>query len=183
MSALLSPWSRRNARRGAVIGALAIAAWWLFFSRAPWMERLGALALMVVALVVTARFLHVSIAGGVSTAPERGARIGVADAELAGMLQESMASIGVELVMHQRVVEVAAKEAGHVAPVLDGARPQVRGRLAPLAALARDALEVLRAAGPAVEADDPAQRGRGVHDSRSQVTGVPASWTPPLGMT
>ena len=30
-----------------VFGGLGIVLWWLFFSRAPWSERLGALALMV----------------------------------------------------------------------------------------------------------------------------------------
>jgi hypothetical protein len=48
---------------GTVIVALIIVLWWLFFSRAPWAERLGALALMAVALFVTSRFLHISVAG------------------------------------------------------------------------------------------------------------------------
>ncbi|KAA0227511.1 hypothetical protein EDS67_16070 [candidate division KSB1 bacterium] len=43
---------------------LVVVVWWLFFSRAPWIERLGALVLMVVALAVTKRFVHPSIAGG-----------------------------------------------------------------------------------------------------------------------
>jgi outer membrane protein assembly factor BamB len=43
-------------------GGLVIVAWWLFFSRAPWSERLGALVLMVVAVVATKRFVHQSIA-------------------------------------------------------------------------------------------------------------------------
>ena len=38
--------------------------WWLFFSRAPWAERLYAIALMVIAVVVTKRVVHPSIAGG-----------------------------------------------------------------------------------------------------------------------
>jgi outer membrane protein assembly factor BamB len=38
--------------------------WWLFFSRAPWVERVGALVLMVVAIIATKRFVHESIAGG-----------------------------------------------------------------------------------------------------------------------
>ena len=49
---------------GGLAGAVAILVWWLFFSRAPWFERGGALALMVGAMVVTSQFLHVSIAGG-----------------------------------------------------------------------------------------------------------------------
>src|SRR6185503_10758627 len=43
---------------------LSIFVWWIFFSRAPWSERLGAIAVMIVALFVTSRFIHVSIAGG-----------------------------------------------------------------------------------------------------------------------
>src|SRR5438093_861664 len=35
---------------GGVVGALAILVWWLFFSRARWFERVGAIALMVVAI-------------------------------------------------------------------------------------------------------------------------------------
>jgi len=44
--------------------ALAIAVWWLFFSRAPWSERVGALLLIAVAMFVTFRFLHISIRTG-----------------------------------------------------------------------------------------------------------------------
>jgi outer membrane protein assembly factor BamB len=47
---------------GTVIGGLAIVVWWAFFSRAPWSERLGAIALMIVSLFVTSRILHVSVA-------------------------------------------------------------------------------------------------------------------------
>ena len=46
-----------------VLGALAIVVWWLFFSRASWAERLGALALMIVALLLTRLIVHQSIAG------------------------------------------------------------------------------------------------------------------------
>jgi outer membrane protein assembly factor BamB len=49
---------------GSVVGALAIVVWWLFFSRAPWSERLGALVLMVITLLATSRLVHASIAGG-----------------------------------------------------------------------------------------------------------------------
>jgi outer membrane protein assembly factor BamB len=46
---------------GGVIGGLAILVWWTFFSRVPWLERLGILVLMVVALVITNHFLDVSL--------------------------------------------------------------------------------------------------------------------------
>jgi len=48
---------------GGVVCGLAILLWWLFFSRAPWSERLGAVALMVVALFAAKPFLHHSVAG------------------------------------------------------------------------------------------------------------------------
>ncbi len=47
---------------GGVILGLGVALWWLFFSRAPWPERLGAIALMVVVLYLTRYILHESIA-------------------------------------------------------------------------------------------------------------------------
>ncbi|HVL68744.1 MAG TPA: PQQ-binding-like beta-propeller repeat protein [Vicinamibacterales bacterium] len=46
-----------------VVAALAIVLWWVFFSRAPWVERLGAVALIVVALAATRPLLHESVAG------------------------------------------------------------------------------------------------------------------------
>src|SRR6185503_963937 len=52
---------------GLFTGLGAVAAliiWWLFFSRAPWAERVGAVALMVAAVLATRPFLHVSIATG-----------------------------------------------------------------------------------------------------------------------
>lgn len=48
---------------GSVIGTLAIIVWWLFFSRARWSERLGALAMMVVAVIATRAVAHESIIG------------------------------------------------------------------------------------------------------------------------
>src|SRR5512138_1448250 len=42
--------------------ALAIGVWWLIFSRAPWYERVGALILIVLAVIGTKRIVHVSIA-------------------------------------------------------------------------------------------------------------------------
>jgi outer membrane protein assembly factor BamB len=52
------------AMMGAVVGALLILLWWLFFSRAPWSERLGVIVLMIVTLFATSRVVHASIAGG-----------------------------------------------------------------------------------------------------------------------
>ena len=49
---------------GGIVGGLAVVVWWLFFSRAPWSERLGAVVLMIVALVATSRIVHESIATG-----------------------------------------------------------------------------------------------------------------------
>ena len=49
---------------GGLVGALAIVVWWVFFSRAPWSERLGAVVLMIVAPFVTRPLLHKSIATG-----------------------------------------------------------------------------------------------------------------------
>ena len=50
---------------GGLVCALAIVVWWVFFSRAPWSERLGAVVLMILAMVATSRVIHVSIAKGV----------------------------------------------------------------------------------------------------------------------
>jgi outer membrane protein assembly factor BamB len=44
--------------------AAVILVWWLFFSRAPWSERIGAVVLMIVALAATDAVVHESIKGG-----------------------------------------------------------------------------------------------------------------------
>ncbi|MBZ5499387.1 MAG: PQQ-like beta-propeller repeat protein [Acidobacteriia bacterium] len=49
---------------GGLFGGLAIAVWWVFLSRAPWSERLGAIIVMIAALFATSRILHESIARG-----------------------------------------------------------------------------------------------------------------------
>ena len=49
---------------GGVVLSLVVILWWLFFSRAPWAERLGAIALMIVAVVATRPFVHESIQNG-----------------------------------------------------------------------------------------------------------------------
>ena len=47
-----------------VAGGAIILLWWMFFSRAPWAERLGAVVLMVVGLAVTWPLVDVSISTG-----------------------------------------------------------------------------------------------------------------------
>jgi outer membrane protein assembly factor BamB len=47
-----------------VFAGLVVVVWWLFFSRAPWSERVGAIVLMPVALFATSRIVHESIANG-----------------------------------------------------------------------------------------------------------------------
>src|ERR1039457_4977407 len=49
---------------GELVGGLATVLWWLFLSRAPWSERLGAVGLMIVVLFATKRIVDVSIATG-----------------------------------------------------------------------------------------------------------------------
>ena len=49
---------------GSLGCAIAILLWWLFLSRAPWSERLGAVLLTIVALFGTSRILHVSLGSG-----------------------------------------------------------------------------------------------------------------------
>lgn len=49
---------------GGLVCALAILVWWLCFSRAPWVERIGAVLLMIVALFATRLVADVSIRTG-----------------------------------------------------------------------------------------------------------------------
>jgi len=45
----------------AALLSVVIAVWWLFFSRAPWSERVSALVVMVIAVIATKRVVHPSI--------------------------------------------------------------------------------------------------------------------------
>jgi hypothetical protein len=47
---------------GGVVCGLAIIVWWVFFSRALWPERAGAIILMIVAVPATKLIVHESIA-------------------------------------------------------------------------------------------------------------------------
>ena len=49
---------------GGLAAGLMIAVWWLFFSRAPWSERLGVLVLMSVAAFATRYVVHDSLNSG-----------------------------------------------------------------------------------------------------------------------
>jgi hypothetical protein len=49
---------------GAAGCGLLVAIWWMFFSRAPWSERIGILLLAAAALFATSRMVHPSIRGG-----------------------------------------------------------------------------------------------------------------------
>jgi outer membrane protein assembly factor BamB len=48
---------------GGVACALGVLAWWVFFSRVRWVERLGVVALAAVAIFATRYVLHKSVAG------------------------------------------------------------------------------------------------------------------------
>jgi outer membrane protein assembly factor BamB len=49
---------------GGVISALLILLWWIFFSRARWIERIGCVAAIALAVAGTSMFVDPSIAGG-----------------------------------------------------------------------------------------------------------------------
>jgi outer membrane protein assembly factor BamB len=61
---IVAPQATLYAVLGEVVGGLAIIVWWVFFSRAPWAERLGLVVLVIVALFATPFVLHESIAKG-----------------------------------------------------------------------------------------------------------------------
>jgi len=49
---------------GAMVCAVAVVLWWVFFSRAPWLDRLGGIVLLAAAMAATKRILDPSIATG-----------------------------------------------------------------------------------------------------------------------
>jgi outer membrane protein assembly factor BamB len=58
----LIPGARLYGILAGVALGLAIVVWWLGFSRAPWIERVGAIVLMVGAVMATKRVVHPSVA-------------------------------------------------------------------------------------------------------------------------
>ncbi len=61
---LVVPDAATIAILGGLAGGLLVVAWWLFFSRASWPERVGVTALMIGAVLVTSPLVHESIANG-----------------------------------------------------------------------------------------------------------------------
>ncbi len=49
---------------GGLLFAVLIIGWWLFFSRAPWSDRLISIGVMAVAIVAIRPLTHISIQGG-----------------------------------------------------------------------------------------------------------------------
>src|SRR4030095_1015053 len=60
----VSPDAAMYAMFGALACGLVVFVWWLFFSRAPWPERVGVIVLMPVAVFATKPFVHASIENG-----------------------------------------------------------------------------------------------------------------------
>ncbi|MFB3826526.1 MAG: PQQ-binding-like beta-propeller repeat protein [Bryobacteraceae bacterium] len=61
---LVIPGTMIFAVLGGLVGGLLVLVWWVFFSRAPWLRRLGALAVMAAALAATWQVLDPSVAAG-----------------------------------------------------------------------------------------------------------------------
>ena len=61
---LVNPELLLVAMGGGAVFALVILLWWLFFSRAPWIDRIGALLVMAAGVVVGLQIVDVSIRGG-----------------------------------------------------------------------------------------------------------------------
>ena len=49
---------------GSIVGSALVALWWLLFSRAAWIERIGAIVVTVVAFYAIRPLLDKSIVGG-----------------------------------------------------------------------------------------------------------------------
>jgi len=58
------PETGPNGIFAGLCAGLVVVVWWLFFSRVPWLDRVGAFLLMLVAIIATKSVVHESIAGG-----------------------------------------------------------------------------------------------------------------------
>lgn len=61
---IFAPDQAGNAILGGVACGVAVLGWWLFFSRAPWTDRIGAVVLMIIAVLLTRMVVHKSISDG-----------------------------------------------------------------------------------------------------------------------
>ena len=61
---IFAPGQGGTAVLAGFAGGVLVLLWWLFFSRAPWSERLGAIVLMAAAVTATFPLVHRSIANG-----------------------------------------------------------------------------------------------------------------------
>ena len=61
---LLAPSALALGAMGGLAGGLIVILWWLFWSRAPWRERLGAVGLMALGLIAGRALLDESLATG-----------------------------------------------------------------------------------------------------------------------
>ncbi len=61
---IIAPDQAGTAMLAGVACGLAIVLWWLFFSRTPWTDRIGAIVLMAAAVAVTKLVVHKSISNG-----------------------------------------------------------------------------------------------------------------------
>jgi outer membrane protein assembly factor BamB len=61
---IVAPDQSLFAVMGGLLGFAGVVLWWLFFSRALWLDRIAAIALMVAAIAATYPFLDVSLATG-----------------------------------------------------------------------------------------------------------------------
>jgi outer membrane protein assembly factor BamB len=61
---IVAPQALIYAMLAGAAGGLLIVVWWLLFSRAPWLERVGALVLAPLAVLAIRPFLHPSIENG-----------------------------------------------------------------------------------------------------------------------
>ena len=60
---LVAPAATMYGVIGGIVCGLLVLVWWLLFSRVPWLERLAAIALMVLAVVATKRVVDESLSG------------------------------------------------------------------------------------------------------------------------
>ncbi|MBS1786882.1 MAG: PQQ-binding-like beta-propeller repeat protein [Acidobacteria bacterium] len=61
---IFAPDQSGTAIMAGIICGLLVIVWWLFFSRAPWPDRIGAIVVMVISVIVTKLVVHKSIANG-----------------------------------------------------------------------------------------------------------------------